>query len=77
MIDSSGALLTEPNAANWLAQNAHHYGFIVRYLEEKEGITGYMAETWHIRYIGEEASDIYKSGLTLEEYYGIDGGGYE
>lgn len=77
LIDSSGALLTEPNAANWLAQNAHHYGFIVRYLEEKEGITGYMAETWHIRYIGEEATDIYKSGLTLEEYYGIDGGGYE
>lgn len=77
LMDAAGNLLQEPNAVNWLAQHAHEYGFIVRYIEGKEAVTGYMPETWHIRYIGPEATDIYKSGLTLEEYFGIDGGGYE
>lgn len=76
VMDASGALLEEPKAVAWLAQHAHHYGFVVRYLEGKEDITGYMTETWHVRYIGEEAKDIYQSGLTLEEYYGVPGGGY-
>lgn len=76
LIDTSGGLLTEPSATNWLAQNAHNYGFIVRYLPGKEAITGYMAESWHIRYIGSEATDIYQSGLTLEEYLGVEGGDY-
>ncbi|MGT2711768.1 LD-carboxypeptidase LdcB/DacB [Streptococcus oriscaviae] len=77
LIDASGNLLEEPTAAQWLRHHAHEYGFIVRYLPEKEGITGYMAEAWHIRYIGKEATDIYESGLTLEEYYGVPGGDYE
>lgn len=76
LIDGNGALLEEPAASRWLAKHAHHYGFVVRYLPGKEHITGYMAESWHIRYIGPEAEDIYRSGLTLEEYYGIEGGGY-
>jgi D-alanyl-D-alanine carboxypeptidase len=77
LMDSSGNLLQEPGAVNWLAQHAHEYGFIVRYMEGKEAITGYMTETWHIRYIGQEATDIYKSGLSLEEYFGLAGGDYE
>ncbi|MCK3942897.1 M15 family metallopeptidase [Streptococcus suis] len=77
LLDSSGNLLEEPAASQWLADNAHHYGFIVRYLPGKESSTGYMAETWHVRYIGQEATDIYNSGLTLEEYFGVPGGGYE
>ena len=77
LMDSSGNLLQEPSAVNWLAQHAHEYGFIVRYLEGKEAITGYMTETWHIRYIGQEATDIYQSGLSLEEYFGVAGGDYE
>ncbi|MCK4025283.1 LD-carboxypeptidase LdcB/DacB [Streptococcus iners] len=77
LIDSAGNLLEEPVASQWLADNAHHYGFIVRYLPGKESSTGYMAETWHVRYIGQEATDIYNSGLTLEEYFGVPGGGYE
>ncbi|HFI0126503.1 TPA: LD-carboxypeptidase LdcB/DacB [Streptococcus suis] len=77
LLDSSGNLLEEPAASQWLASNAHHYGFIVRYLPGKEASTGYMAETWHVRYIGQEATDIYNSGLTLEEYFGVPGGGYE
>ncbi|HFI0135846.1 TPA: LD-carboxypeptidase LdcB/DacB [Streptococcus suis] len=77
LLDSSGNLLEEPTASQWLAENAHHYGFIVRYLPGKEYSTGYMAEPWHVRYIGQEATDIYNSGLTLEEYFGVPGGGYE
>lgn len=77
LIDTDGQLLEEPQASAWLAKHAHEYGFIVRYQTAKESITGYQAETWHIRYIGEEAKDIYQSGLTLEEYFGIPGGDYE
>ncbi|HFI0506306.1 TPA: LD-carboxypeptidase LdcB/DacB [Streptococcus suis] len=77
LIDSAGNLLEEPTASQWLADNAHRYGFIVRYLPGKEYSTGYMAESWHVRYIGQEATDIYNSGLTLEEYFGVPGGGYE
>ncbi|HFI0148027.1 TPA: LD-carboxypeptidase LdcB/DacB [Streptococcus suis] len=77
LMDSAGNLLEEPTASQWLAENAHHYGFIVRYLPGKENSTGYMAESWHVRYIGQEATDIYNSGLTLEEYFGVPGGGYE
>lgn len=76
LMDSAGQLLEEPVASTWLANNAHHYGFVVRYLPGKEHITGYMAESWHVRYIGPEAKDIYQSGLTLEEYYGVPGGDY-
>ncbi|MCG1010851.1 M15 family metallopeptidase [Salinicoccus sp. ID82-1] len=56
----------------WMKDVAHEYGFIIRYLEGKEDITGYMYEPWHLRYVGEEAEAIYESGLTLEEYLGID-----
>lgn len=76
LLDARGNLLEEPRAVHWLAQHAHEYGFIVRYPVGKEPITGYMPESWHIRYIGQEAGDIYRSGLTLEEYFGVQGGGY-
>ena len=48
------------------------YGFILRYLEDKEHITGYAYEPWHIRYIGDAdtAEKIMSSGVTLEEYLG-------
>ena len=55
----------------WLRENAHKYGFIIRYLEGKEDITGYNYEPWHIRYLGEDlAKELYETGITLEEYYG-------
>ncbi|HFU4011262.1 TPA: LD-carboxypeptidase LdcB/DacB [Streptococcus suis] len=76
LIDTAGNLLTEPTACQWLSQHAHEYGFVVRYLEGKEASTGYMPESWHIRYVGQEATEIYQSGLTLEEYYGVEGGDY-
>ncbi|MDS9392006.1 D-alanyl-D-alanine carboxypeptidase family protein, partial [Streptococcus pneumoniae] len=52
------------------------YGFVVRYLKGKEKETGYMAEEWHLRYVGKEAKEIAESGLSLEEYYGFEGGDY-
>lgn len=56
----------------WVAENCHKYGFILRYPKDKEAETGYMYEAWHIRYVGTEvAESIYKSGLCLEEYFGI------
>lgn len=56
----------------WIAENCWKYGFILRYPKEKEAQTGYMYEPWHIRYVGlEAAEEIFKSGLCLEEYYGI------
>ncbi|MFC3927472.1 LD-carboxypeptidase LdcB/DacB [Streptococcus caprae] len=76
LMDTSGNLLVDSAATTWLAQNAHEYGFIVRYIADKESITGYQAETWHVRYVGQEATEIYQSGLTLEEYFGVEGGDY-
>lgn len=48
------------------------YGFILRYLEDKEHITGYAYEPWHIRYIDnvEIAKEITEKGITFEEYLG-------
>ena len=54
---------------NWLAANAHKYGFINRYPSDKTEITGIIYEPWHYRYVGRDAAEeIYKSGLCLEEY---------
>lgn len=56
----------------WLAENAHRFGFIIRYPLGKEDITGYQYEPWHVRYVGEEhAAKIYEQGITLEEYLGV------
>lgn len=55
--------------AKWVKKNAHKYGFIVRYPKDTEKITGYNYEPWHIRYVGSSAAkEIYKRGITLEEY---------
>lgn len=57
------------NGYKWVLQNAHLYGFIQRYPEKKEYITGFMHEPWHFRYVGVEvATIIYQQGWTLEEY---------
>lgn len=57
-------------AFKWYSVHAHEYGFIIRYPKGQEHITGYSYEPWHLRYVGVElATDIYKSGLTYDEYY--------
>jgi len=53
---------------NWLINNAHKYGFILRFPRMKEDKTGYSFEPWHFRYVGTIANDIYKQELILEEY---------
>ncbi|SFF22499.1 D-alanyl-D-alanine carboxypeptidase [Paenibacillus catalpae] len=56
--------------AEWLEDHAPEYGFIIRYPEGKDAITGYKYEPWHLRYVGEElAQELEDKGLTLEEYY--------
>lgn len=54
----------------WLQKNAHKYGFILRYPEKADYITGYMFEPWHYRYVGvDAATEIYNLGITFDEYY--------
>ena len=55
----------------WVAANCWRWGFILRYPYGKEEQTGYMYEPWHLRYVGDKAEAIYRSGLCLEEYYGL------
>ncbi len=56
----------------WLAEHAHEYGFILRYMKDKTWATGYIYEPWHFRYVGVELAKIfYDSGLTVEEYLGL------
>ncbi len=62
----------ETKEGKWLEEHCHEYGFIIRYPKDKEDVTGYMYEPWHVRYLGEDiAKDVYKSGKCLEEYLGI------
>jgi D-alanyl-D-alanine carboxypeptidase len=54
----------------WLSANAHRFGFIIRYPEGREAVTGYIYEPWHIRYVGTElAGQIAASGTTMDEYF--------
>ncbi|WP_238579119.1 M15 family metallopeptidase [Neobacillus niacini] len=56
--------------AIWLEQHAEEYGFIIRYPQGKESITGYQYEPWHLRYVGKEiALEIMNKGISLEEYH--------
>lgn len=54
----------------WLAENSYKYGFILRYPEDKEYITGIKYEPWHFRYVGVDAATvIYEKNITLEEFW--------
>jgi len=63
---------------DWLQAHAAEYGFIQRYYVGFDAITGYKAEEWHYRYVGKEvALDMKAKGIkTLEQYWGLPGGGY-
>lgn len=71
-----GSLLEKEAEVKWLEANAASYGFILRYPQGKEEITGYQYEPWHLRYIGDRAGEIQSSGLTLEEFLDVEGGDY-
>lgn len=60
--------------AKWINDNAYRFGYILRYPKGKENETGYMYESWHVRYVGKElAETLYNNGdwITLEDYLGI------
>ena len=74
--NANGCELTKAFAqtaeGQWLAANSYKYGFIIRYPENKQDITGYTYEPWHVRYVGKRlAKYLYRHQLTLEEYYEI------
>ena len=56
----------------WVVENAHKYGFIMRFTNRGKSITGFKEEPWHIRFVGKTASEyIYKHRITYEEYYAM------
>ncbi|MFM9414092.1 M15 family metallopeptidase [Peptococcus simiae] len=63
-------------AGQWLANNAHRFGFILRFPKGQEAVTGYQYEPWHFRYIGKEAAGRMKAAgvPTLEAWLGTDTG---
>lgn len=67
---------SDTKAGKWLAENAYKYGFIIRYPSSKTDITGYQYEPWHLRYVGVELStEMQRTNiLTLEEFFGVNGG---
>lgn len=68
--------LGETADGKWIAANAYKYGFIIRYPEGKEDITGYDYEPWHLRYVGVElATEMHNKNIqTLEEFFNVSGG---
>lgn len=68
-INADGIRSSGYEVYEWLAENAYSYGFILRYPENKEDITGTAYEAWHYRYVGvEAATEIFENELCLEEY---------
>ena len=71
-VNFPGDSFNDTPEAVWLEENCWRFGFIIRFPREKEEITGYKYESWHIRYVGKDlAKKIYDSGLCLEEYLNV------
>ncbi len=75
-LGSADVKFAQTTSFEWVSQNAHKFGFILRFPEDKVAITGISYEPWHYRYVGRyHATRIYESGLCLEEYvekYGLN-----
>lgn len=68
--NSKGSEFDSTDEFKWLQENAHKFGFILRYPKDKEHLTGYNYESWHYRYVGKDmAKKVLESNLTYEEYY--------
>jgi D-alanyl-D-alanine carboxypeptidase len=65
-------LAATPQGA-WVAEHAWEHGWIVRYLDGRTDVTGYLPEPWHLRYVGPELARAYHDGgwTTLEEFFGL------
>ncbi len=73
IVDADNPRLTDKQATlpvqKWLMKNCWHYGFILRYPEDKTQITGIIYEPWHYRYVGTKAArEISEHSICLEEY---------
>ena len=70
------ACFGETPAGKWLSTHAFEYGFIIRYLDGKQDITGYEPEPWHLRFVGSDlANEMHRTNTsTLEEFFGVSGG---
>lgn len=67
---SSGNIFEKTKEAKWVYDNAYKYGFIERYTELGESLTGYESEKWHYRYVGLDiAKYIHENNITFDEYY--------
>lgn len=66
------ALASTPQG-QWIAEHAWEHGWIVRYVEGNTGVTGYLPEPWHLRYVGAELARAYHDGgwTSLEEFFGL------
>ena len=74
-LNSINDSFTNTPEGKWVHDNCYKYGLILRYPKGKDDITGYMHESWHLRYVGIDlATKLYNNGdwITLEEYFGID-----
>ena len=68
---SASAGFSSTNEYKWLVANAHNYGFVLRYPEDKTEITGMIYQPWHWRYVGiEVATEMKENNLCLEEFLG-------
>ena len=66
----SSKSFSESDEYKWLIDNCYKYGFILRYPEGKDNITGYKTESWHFRYVGlEAAKKTHDENITFDEYY--------
>ena len=67
--DGMNYRFAEEKEAQWMAEHCHEYGFVIRYLKDKEDVTGIDYEPWHLRYVGIEAATyMMENYLTLEEF---------
>ncbi len=72
-INAADSSFDDTAEAKWLEKNCYKYGFVIRFPKGKEKYTGYMYESWHLRYVGERiAKEIHDAGgISLEEYYNL------
>ena len=64
-----GVSFTGTEQQKWLHEHCYEYGFIVRFTEDKQSKTGFLAESWHFRYVGVEAAQVMTfNNWCLEEY---------
>ena len=57
----------ETDAGQWLADNAHEFGFVIRYPQDARDITGFSYEPWHLRYFGEQYAALIMDGSGIAE----------